>query len=272
VWFEPKVDGNKKPEKWRCFLTCYHVIASGDIGNRQSNNRNGIGLNGNQVDRMLQVDYPAPSDAKDTKEHYSKKIADGSDSGGKGAQIIKAIEKHEKAGGIGSVIFASGNRRVASGRRMDWAIVRTFEQVPSAVNTPPKPYFTQRQMGQGHWEYPELPETVVRIADFEPGEWVAKIGRTTEVTVGTVNSIDAQFNLEDGTGESRPELEILSFPGGLDFVLPGDSGSMVINIKKECVGMIFGMKEGGENGYATPLKDIIDDVFKTTGGKLTLMT
>jgi hypothetical protein len=49
---------------------------------------------------------------------------------------------------------------------------------------------------------------------------------------------------------------------------PGDSGAMVTNINGEWVGMVFSMRLDCESAYLTPVQDIMEDIFETTGGEL----
>jgi len=127
------------------------------------------------------------------------------------------------------------------------------------------------QLGNGYYKYDDESEKVTKIGNLEKEEeWVTKIGRTTDVTSVLVDIFEALFNA--GEGGSYPETQVWCLPSGGNFGLPGDVGAMVSNIENECVGLLFGTSIGGEAGVLTPFKLLVDDVFETTGGKLTLMT
>lgn len=263
MWFEPKLDEKQKhnpkkqkqkqpeSEKFACFLTCYDAIASGETNptKRKSNDKIGFGLKGAEKpsswDRIV-VNYPAPSD----------------------------VEEVSKSQPIGTVIYASGKTRMTKGARWDWAIVKLDPKVKASVNKPPpSSSIGEDELADGDFSYYEEPQTVTEIKPgFNKGEWVAKIGRTTGVTAGMVNVFPAAFNNNKGKGSYDSEVEIMSLPEGDEFFRPGDSGSMLVNINKECLGMVFGGSDGGEVGYATPLEKIVEDVLDATGGTLTLMT
>ncbi|KFZ17213.1 hypothetical protein V502_04691 [Pseudogymnoascus sp. VKM F-4520 (FW-2644)] len=58
VSFQPR--GGGEPQK--CFLTAYHVVASGDPTGRAVNDEFGIGLDGRKVSQRIKVTYPARCD------------------------------------------------------------------------------------------------------------------------------------------------------------------------------------------------------------------
>jgi hypothetical protein len=265
VYFQPA--GSAKKQK--CFLTCYHVIAPGDPAHRASNDFHGIGLNGRKVEKYIKVDYPAPFDATPTKAALQSEVAQGKDPNGKKAQILNVIDKYISAGGIGSVIYASGYLYLNSkNRRMDWALVGVYSPNSFQQNKPPSG-FTYLQLWNGKLEYEVRPDEVVtNIGTPVKGEWMAKIGRSTGTTVGEVNSLETAVHWQNG--KESTEISVGSAVGGSDFVNHGDSGAMVFNLKKEWIGIALGKLSTNDSGIVTSAQDLIDDIKARTGGTISL--
>jgi hypothetical protein len=266
VYFQPA--GNA--EKQRCFLTCYHVISPGGTLQRTANDEYGVGLNGRKVETVMNVDYPASFDAMATKELLQFEIAQGGDPDGKKAKTVQLIDRYVSTNGIGSVIYASGNRKNIDGRRIDWALVNLHDAKSFPQNKPPAANFSPSQLFNGRLEYDVGPgEVVTRSGQLVKGDWVSKIGRGG-TTTGEVNAMKAVVYWENGM-ESK-EIEIASLPDsrGGAFVIPGDSGSMVFNLNKEWVGMSIGRLSLSDSGYITLVQDLVDDIRETTGGTISL--
>lgn len=78
--------------------------------------------------------------------------------------------------------------------------------------------------------------TIVRFA--RPGLEVMKYGRTTELTVGVVDSVHASVAVGYSTGTARFVRQIIVTPGG--FSAGGDSGSLVVTSDgSNPVGLLF---------------------------------
>jgi hypothetical protein len=265
VYFQPA--GSAKKQK--CFLTCYHVIAPGHPAHRASNDYHGIGLNGRKVEKSIKVDYPAPFDTAATKELLRSEIAQGKDLDGTRAQTLNVIEKYISAGGIGSVICASGCvHQNSNSRRMDWALVGVYSPNSFQQNKPPAAFTTQ-ELWNGRLEYKVSPdEAVTNIGTPVKGEWVAKVGRSSSTTVGETNAIEEAVHWQNGT-ESK-EITIASLTGSHGFVSHGDLGAMVFNLKKEWIGIVIGKLSHDDHGYVTSAQDLIDDIKERTGGTVSL--
>lgn len=168
-------------------------------------------------------------------------ISKGEYSTGKCAAVLKMIRGYG-SGGLGNVVFASGHQNEnGQGHRMDWAITKLRNQDLEVNNLPVPDYFNSEQRPtNGDYEVEEG-ERVRRIADPEKGAWVAKIGRITGVTSGIVNAIEAYIHW--GNKKTTREWYVENKFGSVHVVNGGDSGSMVINQKKEWVGMVI-MKVG----------------------------
>jgi hypothetical protein len=267
VWVDFQPRGST--EKQRCFLTCHHVISPGDPANRSFNDHHGIALEGYQGQKRITIDYPAAFDATATKEKLQREIEQGNHEDGRSAQTINTINKYVSAGGIGSVIHASGwFRKNSRGRRMDWAIVRVHRPNASQSNKPPAATFSPRELWFGNKIYNvKSDEVISKIGTTEAGEWVAKVGRGG-VRAAEVNAMNSVAYWENGT-ESK-EIDIAGLED-IDFADPGDSGSMVINLNKEWVGILVGKVSYDNSGIVTSAQDVIDDIKAQTGGSISLV-
>lgn len=262
AYFTPEGETTKQ----QCFLTCYHVVRLGDLGNLKHTDIKGIGLRKVKVKRPIQICYPATCDAEETREVLQKEIDSNDDREDAARQTLNVIDEYKSQGDIGRVMYASGDR-VREGRAVDWAIVMLNHNVPFGKNVPP-PFFSALQLGIFKYNV-EPNETITTVGNFELDGWVAKVGRSTGVSTGDVNCMRSDFP-NKRTGTTTSEVMLVAFPSGSIFVRPGDSGSMVINIKKEWVGMVFGSQNGEECAFATSAQDILDDIKETTGGTLSL--
>ena len=102
------------------------------------------------------------------------------------------------------------------------------------------------------------------------GDFVAKYGRTTGPTTGIVNSRDRVISWEAHRFES---VEIEAFGIASAFADPGDSGSFVTNAQVELVGLVIGRdchSNNYDSGIITPIEELREDVFRRTGGTLSL--
>lgn len=268
TWVDFQPPGNA--EKQRCFLTCHHVISSGDEANKTANDYLGIGLDGRPVGTPIRVDYPAPFDATATTQWLQLEIAHGDRRSEQSAQTINDINNYVSAGGIGSVIYASGYfRQNINGHRMDWALVRVHRSSPSQCNTPPAANFSLKELFHGKLDYyVNENEVISKIGSLTMGDWAAKVGRSG-VTAGEVNSMQSTVHWDNGA-ESK-EIEISALEQGTDFARPGDSGAMVVNLKKEWVGILVGKLDLENYGFVTSSEELMDDIRARTGGSISLV-
>ncbi len=110
-------------------------------------------------------------------------------------------------------------------------------------------------------------------ADIEPGDPVAKFGRTTGVTLGRVTAVEVdnvQVGYPNGVYTFNSQIEIEGMDG-TPFCQGGDSGSMVISddgtSDRRAVGLLFagGSRPGGK--YVTYV-NYMDKVLDLLGVKL----
>ncbi|MEN5075953.1 hypothetical protein ABE437_19205 [Isoptericola cucumis] len=111
---------------------------------------------------------------------------------------------------------------------------------------------------------------VTTTAEAVGRESVAKIGRTTALTAGTVTAIE----LDDVVVGYGDELGVLSFDGQIEvestgegpFSRGGDSGSLVYREDGVALGLLFaGSETGGTNGTGLTYCNPIDAVLATLG-------
>lgn len=97
------------------------------------------------------------------------------------------------------------------------------------------------------------------ITDDEVGHYaVSKRGSETGITNGKVTGIHRTVKWVDGdrTYELKDLLEITAIEG--PFAENGDSGSVVVNIQNQVVGLLVAASDGFSTGYAVPIARIRD--------------
>lgn len=90
---------------------------------------------------------------------------------------------------------------------------------------------------------------------------VIKTGRTTGTTLGEVTAFEMDVTLH-GQGEDtgmafHRQIEISGKPGS-NFVLPGDSGSLVIDKEGRAIGLVFAASTAYNVAYANPIEFVFD--------------
>ncbi|KAK2623620.1 hypothetical protein QTJ16_006801 [Diplocarpon rosae] len=249
-------------EVFRGFLTCYHVIATGDKEQAAKNSYFGIGLVGEHSDLNphIEVVWPSEHDREAWKSDIQTLIARG-DATNANRSTLAMLSHEDTMKPIGSVRFASGfEKQAESGARLDWAFVMSPET--SLENHPPPPVYDS--LKPSHIQYvPTDRDLIKSFGRMKPGDWLVRRGRTS-IEHGEVNRIHRQVLWDDHPPSK--EMEVLGFRD--DFARPGDSGSWVVNAKLELVGMLIGMDSEGSSGnvgFVTPIHDIMDDIEKRTG-------
>lgn len=252
----------------KCALTCYHVISKGDTANLPLNDRYGIGPNGQPPRSKINIVYPALFDALETKRKMREHIFNNNDPTGSRQRTLQGLYDLEAAGPIGYVRYASGLRRTAEQRRLDWALIvspETFTQ----NKPPPAGAFDSSALWNGNIEWAPGPEDyITKFGAIKEGDWVAKAGRST-TTSGEVNKIRRRVHWNDHPDSY--ETEVI----GIDrnFASGGDSGSWVINSKQELVGLLIGsepMSSSWGCGLVTPIDIIKEDLRAMAKGDIIL--
>ncbi|KAL5350771.1 hypothetical protein ACLOAV_004340 [Pseudogymnoascus australis] len=268
VNFHPR--GGGEPRK--CFLTAYHVIASGDPIGRAVNDEHGIGLDGRAVDRRIEIASPACCDGEHTKEKLAGFVKTSTNP--KKSCYAELVAFIEREGVIGEVIHASGLRYSSAGDRrcrMDWALVALHPAKDGVLNLPPSasrfshPYSDHEESPPYNY-YTKPGDVISRSGELTAFSWAAKFDRGAWGTTGQVNGMKRTVCWGDGVVSKEVEVIPLEF----SFAEGGDDGSMVFNAKKEWVGMVVG-GDSEYAGYVTPAANIIADIEARTGGTITLV-
>lgn len=97
------------------------------------------------------------------------------------------------------------------------------------------------------------------------GTAVQKCGRTTGCTFGTVASIDATLSLDYGDGLGtrtlRRQIRIATNESlSSRFSQQGDSGSVVMDLKRYVLGLLFAGSSDGSTTFANPIGTALDDL------------
>ncbi|KFY30485.1 hypothetical protein V494_08146 [Pseudogymnoascus sp. VKM F-4513 (FW-928)] len=247
----------------KCFLTCYHVVATGDPAEKETNDLHGIGINGRKIDTQINIHYPAKCDSQETKRFHNTRGTQ------RATDVIKRLDDLAARGPIGHVTFASGNRLLDHHRRMDWALVELDPTLPVQNLLPMEDQFTEEC-------FKDCPDYIVQEGEIVSGinsvikknTWHGKVGQTTDCTAGEFNMIPRDIAWPDGSFSEEYELKSIYYNEGFT---RGDSGSLVFNIDKEWVGMLFAADGGRGCGFVTPACELLRDIEETTGGKITLV-
>jgi hypothetical protein len=225
-------------------------------------------------------------------------------------QEYKTCERFER--GVGHVYAGSGRRTTEANKRasdpdtgrakekkkalqpvfvfpLDWALIRIDDtSVRDVTNRLPdvrvprnsKTKLTSLKLCL-HWSNFNVNKEVVPVAKF---------GRTSGWTFGTINScmmvinpeIDAEISAVYGFTKKNPAtcFGVTNAQHRFPFVEPGDSGSILVHDPSGTqLGLIFGVTEGGE-GIFIPMDLVHQDIRRVTGkdvvepsfvGKLTSM-
>src|SRR5271157_1487678 len=105
----------------------------------------------------------------------------------------------------------------------------------------------------------------VRTTALGQDEPVAKLGRTTGPTRGTITAVELDnVTVEYGAGDAVFDQQIEIQAGeGEPFSLGGDSGSLIVDGNMQAVGLLFaGTDSGGVNNLGHTYANHIDEVFR----------
>ncbi|KAM5447311.1 hypothetical protein MaudCBS49596_006075 [Microsporum audouinii] len=243
----------------KCALTCYHVVRSDDPSATVHTDSHGVHWSDQRG--RLTIEYPAALDAKAAMDRLDElcqlepEAQDLQHQRNMISQLMSGL-------GIGKVLLASGYQ-VRNNHRLDWALVESPETF--SYNKPPSinqdKSFKLPMTGP---RYNLHPDAKVKQLDFvKEGDWVVKSGRTT-LTSATVSSMKA---VTWASGYTTEEIELISEDA--DVAAEGDSGSFVINVRGDLVGLLFAVnKQSGrfDTAYMTPFSLIQDQIKEMTNG------
>ncbi len=110
-----------------------------------------------------------------------------------------------------------------------------------------------------------LPKAVTVAAAI--GQQVQKYGRTTGHTLGTISAINGTFNVayEDGTARFVNQIVVNSTTA---FILPGDSGSLLVTNRRNPVGLLFAGNGNGTLAIANPIDPVLQRFGVTIDGSV----
>ncbi|MCJ1436243.1 hypothetical protein MMC27_005621 [Xylographa pallens] len=211
-------------------LTCNHVLFSNDTPTQAQINRNGMRLG--ELVGKFEATCPAAYDLD-----WNMQILDDAINF-RETRLYEQLHRLRHAS-VGTVLAASGIRKNAENRRLDWALIK------------------EHRVQYDH-------------AEVSKGSWVTKQGRTTGTTNGIVSKMRREIHWPEPKMRSE-EIEV--FGTSADFALPGDAGSMVTDIDGALIGIVFGAEtriHGFTVGFVTTFRDIVDDVKSYTTGTLSL--
>ncbi len=93
---------------------------------------------------------------------------------------------------------------------------------------------------------------------------VRKRGRTTNLTSGTVGSVDVTVSIDYGDGVGtrtlRHQIRVDRPVGGPRFSDRGDSGSVVVDDDERVVGLLFAGATDGSVTFANPIAAVLDEL------------
>ena len=181
---------------------------------------------------------------------------------------LQWLQSRRADASIGTVICRSGRRANNNNRRMDWAIVAlTNPRIPAGPNIRPErhefpavdPRYGARVPGRWHM----LPKRISNFGPVIPHSWVAKIGRTTNVTMGTIWQMHRSIAWQPAAIITE-EWEFGSEDD--DVAAGGDSGSIIIDSKSQIVGMVIARQVGNRynNAFVFKIQDVLDDIETQT--------
>ncbi|OGV95929.1 MAG: hypothetical protein A2W53_08250 [Nitrospinae bacterium RIFCSPHIGHO2_02_39_11] len=97
--------------------------------------------------------------------------------------------------------------------------------------------------------------------------YVQKYGRTTALTKGIINGINATINVGYGSGTARFVNQIVVY-SRKPFIKPGDSGSLLVtDPDRNPVGLLFAGSSDGKWAIANPIREVLDSFSITIDGE-----
>jgi hypothetical protein len=110
-----------------------------------------------------------------------------------------------------------------------------------------------------------LPKAVTAAAAI--GQQVQKYGRTTAHTLGTISAINATFDVAYDAGTARFVNQIV-VTSPTAFILPGDSGSLLVTNRRNPVGLLFAGNSKGTLAIANPIDPVLQRFGVTIDGSV----
>jgi hypothetical protein len=116
------------------------------------------------------------------------------------------------------------------------------------------------------------PKTVTAAAAV--GLQVQKYGRTTGLTLGTITAINGTFLVDYAEPGGAPKIATfvnqIAVEAASPFLLPGDSGALLVTKTKKPVGLLFAGSANGTLGVANPIDPVLQRFAVTIDGRVPL--
>jgi len=187
--------------------------------------------------------------------------------------LLYADEKYPPGQGIGKVLYHSSglipNSSLSRKSKMDWALVSLDPNIPISTNKIPSSSLTDFEL----W----IPNGIIKY-DVKEDEIITQIAPPSPFDFELDPELEKQWvtaYFNDGQGNGHPETEVLGHTLlGLEaafFTSERDLGCMVWNAKKEMVGIVGGMCHENGHSYILRIGDVLDDLWKMTGAKASLI-
>jgi hypothetical protein len=108
----------------------------------------------------------------------------------------------------------------------------------------------------------------IPVDDLYIGMPVQKFGRTTQLTKGQIDGINATLMIEYAPGWYAFFYNQITITSPTAFILPGDSGSLLVTDNSNCnpVGLMFAGNETGTLGIANPIDKVLNKFGVTIDG------
>ncbi|EEQ31269.1 hypothetical protein McanMca71_006840 [Microsporum canis] len=254
-------------------VTCYHIIREGPDGEIDS-----VIQRDGSKDLEIPCQSPSGSDVQAAFQYANREIGippEGIESLTATRQVIvrndlairdrQLSEVRSFNPNIGAIVAASGFRNAAldSGLAspfilLDWAILHIRNGRDSLNYT-----------GDLEQSAPTLQRESQFITRIDPipnsQSAVIKKGRTTGVTVGTISGLTSIAIRIPGlpAGLHHRGFEISSGPA--PFAKPGDSGSWVLNMSGQVIGLLFGGDVADGSAMVMPMNLVVKDIEEKVG-------
>ena len=265
-WAWAHLPGRHEPQKVAC--TAFHVVIDSNVDLKELTMAEGVTLENKDAFERVTVESPAYTDKVRNILELEKAVQARYDPHLVNKLATARQQMVSEDSTIGKVVMASGVRLNKSRRRMDWALFTTptaFQQnhVPSPT------LFIMRQERPLNYDFEEQ-FVMSKFGEIQNGDWVTKNGRTTGTTAGYVNQMERivfwpEYNM------TSSEIEVVGLAAA--FAERGDSGSAVINMHGELIGIVIAMEMNStseHSGIVTSIGDLLRDLGEREGVTLRL--
>ena len=252
-------------------ITCDHVVEDDYVDKNGQRTSEDISPSDKTSASQTIVEYPAAFDILgeiSRTESYMKTHPEDSD----GKALMQKLQEFQKNAEIGAVIARSGLKKNKDGSRVDWALFQANNTFRRNRPSPRSAFKLAIALpGQSELGYKiDENSTIEHTATAEKDTWVAKCGRTSGHTSGTINSMTRRVAWHNQEGLVTDEIEIFGIVD--DFCRKGDSGSLVTDAQGNLVGMVIGNDpfQDWDGGLMSAWATIETDIGEVTGGTLKL--